>query len=128
MAVTIRPVAIVDHERWGDLFLAYGDFYKVAIEPETLATVWAWIFDPGEAFWCDVAENASGEIIGIVQYQTMHRSLSGAMVCYLSDLYVDPAERGEGAGQALIEHVVAFAPRRRTLAHARIQLSRPHAL
>jgi len=31
------------------------------------------------------------------------------MVCYLSDLYVNPENRGCGAGRALIDHVLAFA-------------------
>ena len=48
-------------------------------------------------------------MIGFTQYQLMHRSLGGGMVCYLSDLYVDPGIRGSGAGRALIDHVIAFA-------------------
>ncbi|MEE9590145.1 MAG: GNAT family N-acetyltransferase [Hyphomicrobiaceae bacterium] len=109
MAISIRPVTISDHQEWGDLFLAYGLFYEVELDPDALATVWAWIFDPREPFWCDVAETASGQIIGLTQYQTMHRSLGGNMVCYLSDLYVEPGNRGAGTGRALIEHVIAFA-------------------
>ena len=50
-----------------------------------------------------------GTPVGFTQYQLMHRSLSGAMVCYLSDLYVRPAVRGTGAGRALIDHVIEFA-------------------
>jgi ribosomal protein S18 acetylase RimI-like enzyme len=42
----------------------------------------------------------------------MHRSLGGAMVCYLSDLYVKPDRRGTGAGRALIDHVIDFAQKR----------------
>ncbi len=40
--------------------------------------------------------------VGFARYQLMHRSLSGAMVCYLSDLYVDPATRGSGIDHRLI--------------------------
>ena len=39
----------------------------------------------------------------------MHRSLSGSMVCYLSDLYVEPDLRGGGVGRALTDHVFDFA-------------------
>ncbi len=46
------------------------------------------------------------------KYQLMHRSLGGGMVCYLSDLYVNPSVRGSGAGRALIDHVVEFAKAR----------------
>ena len=31
------------------------------------------------------------------------------MVCYLSDLFVQPNVRGSGAGRALIDHVIGFA-------------------
>ena len=43
----------------------------------------------------------------------MYRSLGGAMVCYLSDLYVKPDRRGTGAGRALIDDVIDFAQKRR---------------
>ncbi len=39
----------------------------------------------------------------------MHRSLSGAQVVYLSDLYTLPEARGLGVGRALIDHVRGFA-------------------
>lgn len=34
------------------------------------------------------------------------------MVCYLSDLYVNPHLRGGGVGRALIDHVLEFAKAR----------------
>lgn len=105
---TIRALRSDERPEWERLFRAYGDFYKVAVEPQTLDAVWAWIFDADEMFWCDVAE-VDGRLIGLTQYQLMHRSLGGSMVCYLSDLYVDPETRGGGVGRALIDHVRAFA-------------------
>ena len=48
-------------------------------------------------------------MLGFVQYQLMHRSLGGSMVCYLSDLFTWPEARGKGTGRALIDHVRAFA-------------------
>lgn len=109
MAVTIRPLAQSDRSRWEQLFADYATFYKTSVPEGGFDRVWEWIFDPGNDFWCDVAESSEGQMVGFTQYQLMHRSLGGTMVCYLSDLYVDPDIRGTGAGRAMIDHVLEFA-------------------
>ena len=73
-----------------ELFNAYAAFYKTEVPPGGHDEGWDWIFDDGNDFWCDLAEDDSGAVIGFTQYQLMHRSLGGSMVCYLSDLYVEP--------------------------------------
>lgn len=113
MPVSIRPLAAPDRAVWEQLFQAYAGFYKTQVSEAAMAAVWDWIFDPDEPFWCDLAEADDGTPVGFTQYQLMHRSLGGGMVCYLSDLYVDPARRGSGTGRALIDHVIAFARARR---------------
>lgn len=109
MTTKIRPLDQNDRSRWEQMFQAYAEFYKTTIPDGGFDRVWQWIFDPDNDFWCDVAEDDDGQIIGFTQYQLMHRSLGGSMVCYLSDLYVDPDVRGNGAGRALIDHVLEFA-------------------
>lgn len=108
MTTTIRPLAPIDRPTWEILFTAYAEFYKTTIPDGGFEAVWGWIFDPHNNFWCDVAE-MDGKIVGFTQYQLMHRSLGGSMVCYLSDLYVNPDVRGGGIGRAMIDHVIAFA-------------------
>ena len=56
-----------------------------------------------------IAVDVQGDAVGFVQYQLMHRSLGGAKVCYLSDLFVDAKKRASGTGRALIDHVIEFA-------------------
>ncbi|MBI1384199.1 MAG: GNAT family N-acetyltransferase [Rhizobiales bacterium] len=114
----IRPVVPGEHARWLEMFEAYAAFYRVTLPEGAAGTVWGWIADAGEPFWCDVAEAADGRLVGLVQYQLMHRSLGGGHVVYLSDLYVEPGIRGGGTGRALIEHVIAFA-RARGIANVR---------
>ena len=109
MTVKIRPLATADREKWEELFEAYAQFYKTTVPDGGFDTVWDWIFDPDNQFWCDVAETEDGRVIGFTQYQLMHRSLGGGMVCYLSDLFVEPEIRGTGAGRKLIDHVVEAA-------------------
>ena len=107
--LTIRSVNASDKIRWTELMKAYANFYEVEVDDTALATTWNWIEDPNNSFWCTLAEQQDETIVGFTQYQLMHRSLSGAMVCYLSDLYVEPELRGSGAGRALTDHVFDFA-------------------
>ncbi len=109
MTVHIRPVADGDRKRWEEMFTAYATFYRTEVPEGGFDAVWGWIFDPGNDFWCDVAEDGDGRMIGFTQYQLMHRSLGGGMTVYLSDLFVEPDVRGGGAGRALIDHVLTFA-------------------
>lgn len=109
MEITVRPVDLSEYDRWGEMFLAYGDFYKVEVTKQTLEAVWGWIFDERVTFFCDVAEASDGRLVAMTQYQHMLRSLGGGEVIYLSDLYVEPALRGAGIGRALIDHVIAYA-------------------
>lgn len=113
-APAIRPVSAADRAVWETLFRGYAAFYKTDPAP-VLEKVWGWITDPDEPYWADIAwvEGAPGAAgtgaLGLVQYSLMHRSLSGAQVVYLSDLFCLPQARGQGVGRALIEQVRGFA-------------------
>ncbi|MBI1170631.1 GNAT family N-acetyltransferase [bacterium] len=107
MTVQIRPLDRQDRADWEELFEGYAAFYKTSVDAAAKAAVWEWIFGP-EDFWSDLAV-LDGQIVGLCQYQLMHRSLSGAKVVYLSDLYVRPEVRGGGVGRAMIDHVIGFA-------------------
>lgn len=109
MTLSIRPPNETDRARWRALFQSYFDFYKVAVPEDGFDRVWDWIFDPENDFWCDLAVTADGRAVGLVHYQLMHNSLTASMTCYMADLFVDPSERGAGAGRMLIDHVLAFA-------------------
>ena len=74
---TIRALTVNDRVQWEQKFAAYADFYQVPLEKEAAESVWGWIFDEHNDFWCAVAEGDSGNITGFTQYQLMHRSLSG---------------------------------------------------
>ena len=103
----IEQLNIAGQPRWQELFKAYGEFYKVSLTQKTINTTWGWITNSDEDFWCALARDDNGMIVGFTQYQLMHRSLGGGKVCYLSDLFVDPAIRGGGVGRALIDYVIA---------------------
>lgn len=107
MAVEMRPLGLGDRAVWEALLAGYASFYKTAVTADGLQTVWDWVFGE-EDFWADMAV-LDGKVVGLCQYQLMHRSLSGAKVVYLSDLYVLPDLRGHGVGRAMIDHVIGVA-------------------
>ena len=105
----IRPLEKSDRPAWETLFNQYAEFYNTSIPEGGHDNVWQWIFDEDNQFWCDLIVDDKNDPYGFTQYQLMHRSLGGSMVCYLSDLFVNPSQRGNGAGRALIDHVFKFA-------------------
>lgn len=109
MTVSIRRLEEADRSRWQDLFQGYFEFYQVVVPENGFDRVWHWIFDPHNDFWCDLAIGADGRIIGFVHYQLWHSTLTASMACYMADLFVEPSERGSGAGRLLVDNVLAFA-------------------
>lgn len=109
MGTHIKALEQARRTEWESLFESYATFYKVTLPSGCKEKVWDWIFNEAEPFWCDLAYNDHDQAIGFVQYQLMHRSLSGGKVCYLSDLFVNPDQRKSGTGRALIDHVISFA-------------------
>lgn len=109
MTITIRPAAEIDRHRWEYLFHGYATFYKTTIPDHGADEVWHWIFDPDNLFWCDVAEDEQGNLVGFSHYHFFPRPVSGGMICFLGDLFVDPECRGSGNGRALIDRVIQFA-------------------
>ena len=103
----IRPVAAGDRDDWFRLWQGYLDFYEKTLPLEVSEATWQKLLAGGEVFGL-VAENDSG-IIGIVNCVVHANTWTTRPVCYLEDLFVDPQARGQGAGRALIDAVVAHA-------------------
>jgi GNAT superfamily N-acetyltransferase len=111
MRTEVRAAREDDYATWLPLWRGYQAFYKVDIAQAVSRRTWARFFDPAEPMHCDLVE-VDGTVCGLV-HSIDHRSCWFEQpVCYLQDLFVDPAQRGLHLGRALIEHVYAQAKAR----------------
>jgi GNAT superfamily N-acetyltransferase len=99
--VTIRKAEPKDEARWRVLWAGYVAFYRSSVTEAVTTATWKRILDPASPIHCLVADRG-GEVIGICNYLFHEHTWDTRPICYLQDLFVDPATRGGGAAKALI--------------------------
>lgn len=107
--LTIDRLQPGDREAWERLFRAYIDFYKRTLPDDEYERAWQ-RFQAGTEIHAFGAYD-EGQLIGITHFLT-HAHTNSADVCYLQDLFTDPAARGRGVARALIEQVASWARER----------------
>jgi GNAT superfamily N-acetyltransferase len=107
MQVTIRRAEPKDEGRWRELWDGYIRFYKRELPEEVTRQTWARILDPSSPIAAIVAQTVDGEIVGIANYVVHEHTSTLAPVCYLADLFVDPARRAAGIGKQLMDWLAA---------------------
>lgn len=107
-AIIIRAARAEDERAWTRLWDAYCEFYETQIPPATTAATWRRILDPDHEIATLVAV-AGDEVVGFANYLLHPRTWSEQPACYLEDLFVTPAARGQRAGRKLIERLVALS-------------------
>jgi GNAT superfamily N-acetyltransferase len=106
--LVIRKAAAADEKRWRELWAGYVKFYRAVVPEVVTVNTWKCILDPAAGLHSLVAEK-DGKLIGLCNYLFHASTWSTQPVCYLEDLYVDPAARGEGAARELIRACEAEA-------------------
>jgi GNAT superfamily N-acetyltransferase len=96
-----------DRPRWTELWTAYLDFYSTQLSPEQYDHTWARLMRSGTLN--GFALRRDGALAGITHYLFHESGWTMTPVCYLQDLFVDPAVRGTGGGRHLIEAVAQAA-------------------
>lgn len=104
----IRPLTADDFELWQTLWHDYLRFYNTDLPAETTVVTWRKILDTDSAIfgfgaWQD------NRLVGIVHTVLHPNTWNTTDCCYLEDLFVTDALRGQGVGRALIHHVYDFA-------------------
>ena len=112
MRLTIRPTEEKDRDGWDRLYQGYATFYKVEQTEEMRDRVFGWLMD--EAHDCTglVAEAPDGKLVGLTHFRPFPSPLRALTNCFLDDLFVDPAARGSGIADALIQAVADIARER----------------
>jgi len=106
-AVIITDARPSDAAAWHRLWAGYNAFYETEVAPAVTAHTWARILDPAAPIFCRLAHH-EGEAVGFAICVLHEGTWVTAPICYLEDLFVDPARRGLGLGRALIADLVAL--------------------
>jgi GNAT superfamily N-acetyltransferase len=99
--VIIRPAAAQDEAAWRKLWAGYIAFYRGSVSEEVTAATWQRLLDPSSTLFALVAEK-DGAVIGLCNAVFHESTWDTRPICYLQDLFVDPAARGGGAAKKLI--------------------------
>jgi GNAT superfamily N-acetyltransferase len=111
-AFAIRPAAVEDVEAIVRLIHGLAEFEKLAhlvkVTPESLAPH---LFGSRPVAEALVAES-EGRVVAFALFFTNFSTFLAQPGLYLEDLFVEPAQRGRGIGQALLEHLAGLAASR----------------
>jgi GNAT superfamily N-acetyltransferase len=105
----VRAVRPEDRPRWRELFQGYADFYQIEQTQEMADLVWSWIGDPTSPVGCLVVVGPDDRPAGLAHYRPFPRPASATVGCWLDDLFVEPAVRGGGAADALLDELRRLA-------------------
>jgi GNAT superfamily N-acetyltransferase len=106
MPVRVAALAAADYPRWLVLAREYKAFYQAEVSNEEYERAWKRLLG-NERVW-GLGAHLDGQLVGIAHY-LFHTGTWNDEVCYLQDLFVDPAVRGRGIARALIAAVAKAA-------------------
>jgi GNAT superfamily N-acetyltransferase len=110
-APLIRDPTRHDEAVWRRLWNGYVAFYEAKVSDEVTAGTWARLLDSRTGMIGRLAE-LDGAVVGFTASVLHPGSWTLEPICYLEDLFVDPAARGHGIGKALIDDLVGLGRER----------------
>lgn len=109
-AWVVTPVRCSDYDQWAALFRAYARVHHVQLSPETIEAVWRRLHDHNDVLQgLIVRRTYSGPPVGMAHYRAFPQTFGPKQGCFVDDLFVDPAARGEGAASAVLAHLRRLA-------------------
>jgi GNAT superfamily N-acetyltransferase len=107
--VVVRPVTAADEAEWRRLLYGYLDFYETELLEDVFVSTFARVISGDMSEFQALIAEVAGKPVGLAHFLFHRTCWKAENVCYLQDLFVDPAMRGTGVGQALMQGVFAAA-------------------
>ncbi len=110
-AAQTRNAAPADEAAWRRLWAGYLAFFGKSLPEAVTATTWRRLLDPTSSMIARLAIRDDA-VVGFALCVLHAGTWVTTPICYLEDLFVDPAVRGTGVGRALIEDLVRLGTER----------------
>src|SRR5258708_17616811 len=107
--IEITQLQKSDRAAWERLARGYNDFYETELPVSDYDRAWRRLLAGKEIH--GLGARRDGRLVGIAHF-LFHTNIWRDEVCYLQDLFVDEAVRGQGAARGVID-AVAPPPRKR---------------
>ena len=107
-SIVIRDPAAGDEPDWRRLWAGYNEFYEKQVEEPVTGATWRRLLLKSDGLFGRIAVH-DGAIAGFAACVLHAGTWTQQPICYLEDLFVDPALRGKGIGEALIDDLIARA-------------------
>ncbi|MFZ1471036.1 MAG: GNAT family N-acetyltransferase [Paracoccaceae bacterium] len=107
MTLMIRDATRGDEAAFRELWQGFCDVYDMTLPEEVTAHTWARLMDPACPM-CARFACLDGAVVGFALHQHHPSTWVLGDDGYLEDLFVAPQARGQGAGAALIEDLIAI--------------------
>lgn len=107
-SIVIRDPTAEDEADWRRLWSGYNAFYESQVEEPVTAATWRRLRLKSDGLFGRVAVY-DGAIAGFTACVLHAGTWTQQPICYLEDLFVDPALRGKGIGEALIDDLIVRA-------------------
>ena len=108
MTLELRDASPRDETAFRSLWTQYLAYYKVALTPKVTTATWSRLMDPASPVKVRLAV-AGGTVMGFAIHLHHPSTWVATEDCYLEDLFVTDASRGQGLGRALIDDLIAIA-------------------
>ncbi|MBD9649479.1 GNAT family N-acetyltransferase [Ensifer sp. ENS09] len=106
MALTIRAATGGDEADWRRLWAGYVAFSGSELAEDIIDSTWNRLIDPVAPLFARLAI-LDGQVVGFAICQEQLATFFRHPICYIEDLYVEPAARGQGVARAMIDDLIA---------------------